>query len=659
MAEDSSSQLKSDSNIMKGPLEENNIIGNITEKHDVEVGSELVTTEQKSWEDTKELLTESEASKTNKEKHAPRDSSEQEVINKKVIQQIETQNTVMTNDDQQEGQKTAILLNTSNIEETNSLHQKLEIDSQSVPSQCVHKTDENIKLVEVSNTGKIISNTLIESVKKFDISEQNSTSRNESEVIVRKESESLKNLLVYSDDDSEDDADEYKNVECNQKLDQKATDKQKIQVVVSSSSESDSESDSVTSVNSDDSDESNESEIEVCSTTKPTPKKNNKISEEMFDPQCLLATDLSKLEIDYEKEEFAHIGEISGIIETIVTVTTISGTPVYDLGSILFTDDNSCKKPLGEIYDVIGPVFAPVYCIGFKSSKEIEERGIKLKMKVYSAPKSNLSHYVFLKQLLEAKHTDASGSSDNEFSSDAEMHDSDDEKLTRKRKNPMQLLGNGNENSRNPNVPFPTQAYPNRGKHTKNRCFNTKIHNMQSRSIGDQPGGAYQTSNAPNFTGVPGPFNPSVPPPVYQNNTRWNTPSTMGQPQYWQGAPRTAYMRASPPPWNGNPRFNGIPNVPPPSNWNSCPRLGFPPNMRPPPNMHIPPPHEGPRWSAPTTDPAHSNRHFRFSHPVNSHPPHWRPRGNAQQPFRHGLFSNNLTEFSQNQVSKNSTNDVP
>ncbi|KAJ8941298.1 hypothetical protein NQ318_000598 [Aromia moschata] len=110
--------------------------------------------------------------------------------------------------------------------------------------------------------------------------------------------------------------------------------------------------------------------------------------------------DLSNLNINYEKEEFLHMGTIQAIIETLVTVEALPATPAYDLDSYLFVEDKTTKKPLGVIYDVIGPVTAPIYCIRFNTTKDIQDLNLKQGLKVFSAPKSQYTHYVFVKELM-------------------------------------------------------------------------------------------------------------------------------------------------------------------------------------------------------------------------------------------------------------------
>lgn len=164
----------------------------------------------------------------------------------------------------------------------------------------------------------------------------------------------------------------------------------------------------------------------------PNTKKNN---EKTKDPHSALyfleeldkftvppQRDLSKLKVDYENEEFLHIGHVAATVESLgkylklfssyfhfliddktfpVTIQAIEGTPSYDLDTLFFIDDQTTKKPLGTVYDVIGPVASPIYCIRLKNEQEIQEKGIKLNMKVYSAPKSVYTQYVFVSELMK------------------------------------------------------------------------------------------------------------------------------------------------------------------------------------------------------------------------------------------------------------------
>ena len=78
---------------------------------------------------------------------------------------------------------------------------------------------------------------------------------------------------------------------------------------------------------------------------------------------------------------------------------------------------------MGPVFDVIGLVTQPFYAVRFN----IDERGVTVGMKVYCAPKSELTSYVFLEQLMAMKISDASWSNDEEPPSQFLDHSDDEE----------------------------------------------------------------------------------------------------------------------------------------------------------------------------------------------------------------------------------------
>jgi len=81
-----------------------------------------------------------------------------------------------------------------------------------------------------------------------------------------------------------------------------------------------------------------------------------------------------------------------------VVVQAHKNTPALDLDSILFLDHG--RRPLGQIFDVFGPVTEPLYCVRFNSAEHIKEKGIEKDMAVYCAPKTQHTSYVFVPDLL-------------------------------------------------------------------------------------------------------------------------------------------------------------------------------------------------------------------------------------------------------------------
>lgn len=82
-----------------------------------------------------------------------------------------------------------------------------------------------------------------------------------------------------------------------------------------------------------------------------------------------------------------------------MVVQALKNTPALDLDSVLFLDKG--QRTLGRIFDVIGPVCEPAYCVRFNSVEHIREKGIEKEMVVYCAPKTDHTSYVFLGELLK------------------------------------------------------------------------------------------------------------------------------------------------------------------------------------------------------------------------------------------------------------------
>ena len=88
---------------------------------------------------------------------------------------------------------------------------------------------------------------------------------------------------------------------------------------------------------------------------------------------------------------------------------------------------------MGRVFDDIGTVTQPLHVVRFNSKQHIEERGVTVGMKVYYAPKSELTSNVFLKQLMTMKISDASWANDKEPPFQFLDHSDDEEEQRVKR----------------------------------------------------------------------------------------------------------------------------------------------------------------------------------------------------------------------------------
>ncbi|XP_044272312.1 H/ACA ribonucleoprotein complex non-core subunit NAF1 [Tribolium madens] len=141
---------------------------------------------------------------------------------------------------------------------------------------------------------------------------------------------------------------------------------------------------------------------------KSQPKVNDELGIEHLPP----VPDLSTLQINVENESFVHMGNVFGIVDKLVTIAALPNTPAYDLDTLLFLDNG--KRPLGFVFDVLGQVTSPIYAIRFNSVEDIKNLQIEIGTKVYSAPTSKHTQYVFLQQLLKMRGSDASWMDDTE-----------------------------------------------------------------------------------------------------------------------------------------------------------------------------------------------------------------------------------------------------
>ncbi|XP_973951.2 H/ACA ribonucleoprotein complex non-core subunit NAF1 [Tribolium castaneum] len=218
------------------------------------------------------------------------------------------------------------------------------------------------------------------------------------------ESDALDRLLVYDSDSSS--SSEMMKLNLNWRAQEGSEDSSS-----SSSSSSEDEEDSETSGDDDDDDDSQP--IETTTQNKGAIKKSPpKVSDELGIEHLPPVPDLSSLQINVENESFVHMGNVFGIVDKLVTIAALPNTPAYDLDTLLFLDNG--KRPLGFVFDVLGQVTSPIYAIRFNSLEDIKNLQIEIGTKVYSAPTSKHTQYVFLQQLLKMKGSDASWMDDTE-----------------------------------------------------------------------------------------------------------------------------------------------------------------------------------------------------------------------------------------------------
>lgn len=156
---------------------------------------------------------------------------------------------------------------------------------------------------------------------------------------------------------------------------------------------------------------------------------------------------IENLHITVPEDKCEYLGKITSIVEQLVLVESIPNKVPFDLDTVLFLDKG--RTPLGKIFDVMGPVHCPIYCIRFNSHQDILDRNIVTGLDVYCAPSASCSQLVILSTLTKMKGSDASWLDDIE-PPERYLEYSDDEqeraaRKARKNKNSEQINGNNEE----------------------------------------------------------------------------------------------------------------------------------------------------------------------------------------------------------------------
>jgi len=139
---------------------------------------------------------------------------------------------------------------------------------------------------------------------------------------------------------------------------------------------------------------------------------------------------IEDLQITVDERECIEIGCVTTIVDQLVLVEALRNSIPLDIDSVLFLDNG--KKTLGKIFDVIGPVTVPIYCIRFNSHDEVLAKGISVGNKVFCAPRTEHSSFVILSQIMN-KGSDASWKDDVEPPENLVEYSDDEEERRTKR----------------------------------------------------------------------------------------------------------------------------------------------------------------------------------------------------------------------------------
>lgn len=102
-----------------------------------------------------------------------------------------------------------------------------------------------------------------------------------------------------------------------------------------------------------------------------------------------------------------------------------------DIDSVLFLDNGS--RALGQIFDIIGRVCSPIYCVRFNNHDDIASKGITVGTKVFCAPRTEYTSFVILSNITN-KGSDASWKNDIEPPDNLVEHSDDEQERAIKRR---------------------------------------------------------------------------------------------------------------------------------------------------------------------------------------------------------------------------------
>ena len=112
--------------------------------------------------------------------------------------------------------------------------------------------------------------------------------------------------------------------------------------------------------------------------------------------------------------ECQAIGLVSSLVDQLLVIESLPDLPALDLESVLFAREEiqgaemDEVTAIGRVFDVIGPVTRPYYCVRFNSEEHIRSKNLKKGQQIFFAPKTEHTPFVFLEQLMKMKISDAS-----------------------------------------------------------------------------------------------------------------------------------------------------------------------------------------------------------------------------------------------------------
>ncbi|KAL1464766.1 hypothetical protein WDU94_004384 [Cyamophila willieti] len=320
---------------------------------------------------------------------------------------------------------------------------------------------------------------------------------------------------------------------------------------------------------------------------------------------------IEDLQISVPEDQCLPVGKILNIVDTLVLIKSLKNTPTLDLDSVLFLDKG--QRTLGKIFDVIGPVSGPVYCVRFNSHQHIVDSNIKIDQDVYCAPQTEHTSYVPISDLIKTRGSDASWEKDREPPPEV-VEFSDDEEERRVKREILRDRRNNRNNNQQQNC-----NPPGRGRGSVDP--DSEPPEPKTR----RPTPFEQRMNLRNLLMTAS----------YERRNRITSNEA-------NSVPSTSAPTQLPPPPLGIIRPPTLPDIPPLPlpHMTQVPR--YPPDSIPNPRLHHPPPPLGVFTSPPCAPLFHGGNKHRPStaspFSPHSHTPRFPPPPTSSSPFSPPLF---------------------
>lgn len=174
-------------------------------------------------------------------------------------------------------------------------------------------------------------------------------------------------------------------------------------------------------------------------------------------------------------------------------VESLPNFAAVDIDTVLFLDKGN--RTLGQVFDVMGNVASPIYCVRFNKAQDIVDRNISIGAVVYVAPKTEHTNFIVLAELMNQRGTDASWEDDIEPPTGCgDFSDDEEERVARRSRNQQQRNRNRTSiSSENGDGPLPNKVtvkqepfVGNQNQRGRNRRNNNNRNNRNHDNSGSQ-----------------------------------------------------------------------------------------------------------------------------------------------------------------------------